>query len=176
MPRDKLTSKQEGYAQDRASGLTQSAAYRNNYGTSNMSAKTVHEAASRLDKNYKVTARIQELQAATEATLAERRLWTTDRLVEEAETNLIGAREGKQFGPANRALDFIGRATGLLSDKPRDPQVPPVTRIIINLPPGVEPPADQIVESSYRELPSPSHALAVGHAESSSSAENSGGE
>ena len=29
----KLTYKQEGYAQDRASGLTQSAAYRNNYDT-----------------------------------------------------------------------------------------------------------------------------------------------
>ena len=40
----KLTYKQEGYAQDRASGLTQSAAYRNNYDTSNMSPKTVHEA------------------------------------------------------------------------------------------------------------------------------------
>jgi len=28
---DNLTAKQKGYAQDRASGLTQSAAYRNNY-------------------------------------------------------------------------------------------------------------------------------------------------
>ena len=72
--RDKLTRKQEGYAQDRASGLAQAAAYRNNYSTSNMASKTVHEAASRLDKDYKVSARIQELQAATEAALAERRL------------------------------------------------------------------------------------------------------
>ena len=46
--RDKLTSKQEGYAQDRALGQTQSAAYRNNYDTSNMAAKTVWEEASRL--------------------------------------------------------------------------------------------------------------------------------
>ncbi len=160
--RDQLTSKQEGYAQDRASGLTQSAAYRTNYGTNNMAAKTVHEAASRLDKNYKVAARIQQLQAATETALAEKRLWTTDRLVDEAETNLIGAREGKQFGPANRALEFIGKATGLLDGKHQEPQVPPITRITINLPPGVEPPVDQVVESSYRELPGPSRELAEG--------------
>ncbi len=160
--RDKLTSKQGGYAQDRASGLTQSAAYRNNYGTSNMAAKTVWEAASRLDKNSKVAARVLELRAATETALAEKRLWTTDRLIEEAETNLLAAREGKQFGPANRALEFIGKATGLLDGKHQEPHVPAVTRITINLAPGVEPPADQIVESSYRELPRPSHALAEG--------------
>ena len=151
--RDKLTSKQEGYAQDRASGLSQSDAYRNNYGTSNTTAKTVWEEASRLDKHPKVALRIQVLQAANESALAEKRLWDVDRLVEEAEVNLIGAREGKQFGPANRALELIGKATGLLDGKHQEPQVP-ITRIIINLPPGVEPPADQIVESSYRELPS----------------------
>ena len=66
----KLTYKQEGYAQDRAFGSTQSVAYRNNYDTSDMAAKTVWEAASRLEKNYKVSARIQELQQATEAALA----------------------------------------------------------------------------------------------------------
>jgi len=151
--RDKLTSKQEGYAQERASGLTQSGAYRNNYDTSNMAAKTVHEAASRLDKNYKVSARIQQLQAATEAALAAQRLWTTDRLVEEAEVNLMAARAGKQMGSANGALEFIGRITGLLNEK-QQPGSVAVTKIVINLAPGVEPPADQIVESSYRELPS----------------------
>ena len=115
MPRYKLTYKQEGYSQDRASGLAQSAAYRNNYGTSNMAAKTVHEAASRLDKNYKVSARILELRQATEAALAAKRLWTTDRLVEAAEQNLDGAQESKQFGSANGALELMGRLTGLLA-------------------------------------------------------------
>ena len=162
--RDKLTSKQEGYAQDRASGLAQSAAYRNSYGTSNMAAKTVHEAASRLDKNSKVAARIQQLRSITETALAEKRLWTTDRLVEEAERNLLGAREGKQFGPANRALEFIGKATGLLDGKLQEQQAA-ITRINIIMPPGAEPPAGQIVESSYRELPGPSPALAEGTAE-----------
>ena len=149
--RDKLTSKQEGYAQERASGLTQSAAYRNNYDTSNMAAKTVHEAASRLDKNYKVTARILELQAATEAALAVKRLWTTDRLIEAAEQNLELSREHKQMGSANGALEFIGRATGLLDGKQRSGGDAPVTKIIINLAPGVEMP-EQVVEGEFRQV------------------------
>ncbi len=161
MPRDNLTSKQEGCSQDRASGLTQSTAYRNNYGTSNMAPQTVWEGASRLEKNSKVAARVLELRAATEVALAAKRLGTTDRLVEEAEANLHGAREGKQFGPANRARELIGKATGLLDGKHQEPQVP-ITRIMINLAPGVEPPADQIVESNYRELPGPSPVLAEG--------------
>ena len=150
--RDKLTSKQGGYAQDRASGLAQSAAYRNNYDTSSMAAKTVHEAASRLDKNYKVTARILELQAATEAALAAKRLWTTDRLVEEAESNLMAARAGKQFGSANGALEFIGRVTGLLNEKHQPGQVQ-VTKIVINLAPGVKVPAEVVEATEYREIP-----------------------
>ena len=88
MRQDELTFKQEGYAQDRATGLSQSAAYRNNYGTSNMAAKTVCEEASRLDKHPKVSARIRELRLATETELAERRLWGVKWLVEEAEVNL----------------------------------------------------------------------------------------
>jgi len=161
--RDKLTSKQEHFAQLVASGATYSDAYRDAYDVSpDASPVTAYVNSSKLAKNTKVALRVQELQQVTETALAVKRLWTTDRLVEEAETNLIGAREGKQFGPANRALDFIGRATGLLSDKPREPQVPPVTRITINLAPGVEPPADQIVESSYRELPGSRPALAEG--------------
>ncbi len=160
MPRDKLTSKQEHFAQLVAAGSTYSDGYRQAYDVSpDASPVTAYVNSSKLVKNTKVALRVQELRQVTETALAEKRLWTTDRLVEEAEANLHGAREGKQFGPANRALEFIGKVTGLLDGKHQEPQVPLVTRIIINLPPGVEPPADQIVESSYRELPGPSPAL-----------------
>ena len=150
----KLTSKQEGYAQDRASGLDRSAAYRNNYGTSNMSDNTVWEEASRLDKHPKVTLRIAELQAATEAALAEKRLWDIERLVDEAETNLDLARIHKQMGSANGALELIGKATGLLSDKPRDPQVQ-ITRVTVVLDrgPDAEGESRLVEETTYRELP-----------------------
>ena len=160
--RDKLTSKQEHFAQLVASGSTYSEAYRQSYDVSpDASPVTAYVNSSKLAKNTKVALRVQELQRVTETALAEKRLWTTDRLVEEAETNLIGAREGKQFGPANRALEFIGKVTGLLDPKHQEPQAA-ITRINIIMPPGAEPPADQIVESSFRELPSPSPALAEG--------------
>ncbi len=163
--RDKLTCKQEGYAQERAAGLTQSAAYRNDYGTSNMSAKTVWEEASRLDKHPKVSARILELQAATETALAEKRLWDVERLVEEAETNLNLARSGgyKGAGSANGALEFIGRVTGLLNEK-QQPGTVAVTKIVINLAPGVEPPPQVVEAAEYRELPRPRPELAEGDA------------
>ena len=48
---------------------------------------------------------------------AERRQWDVARLVEEAEVNLIAAREGKQIGSPNGALELIGRVTGILNNK-----------------------------------------------------------
>ncbi len=158
----KLTAKQEHFAQLIASGTTQSDAYRQAYDVSpDASPVTAYVNSSKLAKNTKVALRVQELQAVTETALAEKRLWDVERLVDEAETNLMAAREGKQFGPANRALEFIGKVTGLLDRKLQEPQAA-ITRINIIMPPGAEPPADQIVESSYRELPGPSHALAEG--------------
>ena len=138
--RDKLTSKQEHFAQLVASGSTYSDAYRQAYDVyPDASPVTAYVNSSKLAKNTKVALRIQSLQAVTETALAEKRLWTTDRLVDEAERNLMAARESRQFGPANRALEFIGKATGLLDGKHQDPQVP-ITRIIVNLAPGVVPP------------------------------------
>ncbi len=123
------------------------------------SAKTAAQQASRLLRNVKV----RQAVATRQKDLAEKRAWDIERLVDEAEVNLDGAREGKQFGSANRALELIGRLTGLVGGKQhQEPQVP-ITRITINLAPGVEPPADQIVEAAeYRELPGPSPALAEG--------------
>ncbi len=89
-----------------------------------------------------------------------------DRLVEAAEVNLDGAREGKQFSSANRALELIGRLTGLVRGKQHQEPHVPITRVIINLAPGVEPPADQIVEAAeYQELPQPSFELSEGMVE-----------
>ena len=147
-----LTSRQEGYVQDRTSGLNRSDAYRNHYSTANMSGKTVNEAACRLDKNSKVAARMLELNVATQATLAAKRVWDKERLLDEAETNLDGAREARQWASANGSLEFIGRATGLITDKQQTPTVP-VTQIIINLAPGVAPPAGMVEATEYRELP-----------------------
>ena len=98
--------------------------------TTPFTLKLLEETASRLDKHPKVSARILELQQATEAALAERRMWDRERLISEAESNLYAAREAKQMGSANGALELIGRVTGLLSSKPPNQNVM-VTKITV---------------------------------------------
>ena len=111
------------------------------------SAKTAAQQASRLLKNVKV----QQTIATRQKDLAEKRAWDVDRLVDEAEENLNKARLLHQMGSANGALEFIGKATGLLSDKHPGTSTP-VTQIVINLAPGVEMPG-QIIEGESREIP-----------------------
>ena len=147
-----LTAKQEQFAQLVASGFAYSEAYRQAYDVSpDASPVTAYVNGSKLAKHTKVALRIQQLQQVTEAALAEKRLWTTDRLVDEAEENLNKARLLHQMGSANGALEFIGKATGLLNDKQQGATAP-VTQIIINLAPGVEMPEQVVEATEYREI------------------------
>ena len=124
-------------------------------------SKTAAQQASRLLRNVKVRQAI----AARQKQLAEKRAWDVERLVEEAETNLDLARAGgyRGAGSANGTLEFIGRVTGLLSDKQRDSSVP-ITRVtaVLNHGPDAEG-NPQIVEArEYRELPRSRPPLAEG--------------
>ena len=105
---------------------------------------------------------IQQAIAVRQKKLAEKRAWDMEKLVDEAETNLHGARDSKQWGSANGALEFIGKASGLLSDKARDMPVT-ITRVTVVLNHGPDSEGNpQIVEATeYRELP-PSPELAEG--------------
>lgn len=58
-----LTIKQEAFCQAYMRLGDKSAAYREVYSCSNMKAETVHERASRLSNEYKVSTRIEELQS-----------------------------------------------------------------------------------------------------------------
>lgn len=147
-----LTAKQESAAQLHAAGSTQVAAYRQSYNVSPTATNhSVHVDATRLFANPAMSLRIQQLRTVDESALAERRAWTLDRLVDAAEQNLAGARESKQWGSANGAVEWIGRATGLVSDKVQ-PGAVAVTKIIINLAPGVEPPVDIVEATEYHEV------------------------
>ena len=57
-----LTAKQEEFVQGIIKGLSQADAYRAAYSSKNMSDKTIHEAASRLMNDSKITARVKELR------------------------------------------------------------------------------------------------------------------
>ena len=112
-----LTSKREIFCQGLAGGLTQSEAYRRSHDASGMKTATLNEEASRLAAVPDVSLRVAELREASTAKFVEKRVWDLERLVDEAETNMAGAREDRQWSAANGSLTTIGKATGLLVDK-----------------------------------------------------------
>jgi len=82
-----LTAKQELFAQNIIKGMSQADAYRSAYSTKNMADKTIHENASRLANDSKVSARISELRGQlTNETImtAQKRLeWLTEAIQSE---------------------------------------------------------------------------------------------
>jgi phage terminase small subunit len=79
-----LTAKQEVFVQNLVKGMSQADAYRSAYSTKNMSDKTIHEAASRLMADSKVSARVNELReqlAGKTIMSAQKRLeWLTEQI------------------------------------------------------------------------------------------------
>jgi len=83
----------------------------------------------------------------------ERRQWDRERLIDAAEENLAGAREAKQFGSANGALELIGRVTGLLNERQQQ-QTVTVTRITVVTTDAAMPRAE-IIEAHRPSLEAP---------------------
>ena len=132
-----LTHKQEHFAQLVAAGATQSDAYRQAYNPSPDSLDTtLWDEASALGRHPVVAPRIQELRQAAQAKMTASQAWNLDRMVTEAETNLDLSRTHKQLGSANGALEIIGRATGILSDKPQNSPPVQITRVVVVLSDG----------------------------------------
>lgn len=101
-----LTANQEQFVQNIIQGMNQADAYRSAYPNSKGSAKTVHEAASRLMGNSKVLARLTELrqELATPAIMsAQKRLeWLTGIIQSQEETT----------GDKLRAVDIMNKMQG----------------------------------------------------------------
>lgn len=128
-----LTSQQEGFVQSIMNGLNQSDAYRANYSTENMLPQTVHEAASHLAAHHKVSTSISEARAAVASELVVQRKWTAEKLADEAEINLQGAREDRAWAPANRAVELMARLSGNLEGPPAHTEVK-ITKVTVILP------------------------------------------
>ena len=77
MAQDKLTAKQEAFAQAIADGLGQADAYRMAYDAEGMKDSTVHPKASRMLSEGKIRARVDELKAM----VVEKQLWTREMSV-----------------------------------------------------------------------------------------------
>lgn len=86
-----LTPKQEQFVQNMVKGMSQADAYRAAYSSNKMSDKTIHEAASRLANDSKISARLSELRGQlTKETImsAQRRLeWLTEVINGEEDIN-----------------------------------------------------------------------------------------
>ena len=119
-----LTAKQEKFAQLVAAGLNYSDAYRKSYDVApSTPGTTFWDHASELARHALVKPRIAELRAAAQKQSLAAQAWTLDRIVEAAEMHRQLALEGgfRGVSAANGALELIGRATGLLADKPTAP-------------------------------------------------------
>jgi phage terminase small subunit len=88
---DKLTIKQERFAQGLFAGLSQREAYKQAYNAERMKDKTIDEAAARLAADSKVAARIQQLTDE----LKERNMVTVERVL--AELAKVGFANGSDF-------------------------------------------------------------------------------
>ena len=77
MTQDKLTAKQEAFAQGIADGLGQADAYRMAYDAEGMKENSVYVNASKLMKNAKVTQRVSDLRSE----MQEKQLWSREMSV-----------------------------------------------------------------------------------------------
>ena len=77
MAQDKLTAKQEAFAQGIADGLGQADAYRMAYDAEGMKENSVYVNASKLMKNAKVTQRVSDLRSEVQ----EKQLWSREMSV-----------------------------------------------------------------------------------------------
>ena len=101
-----LTPKQEKFVQSLIQGMSQADAYRSAYAAKNMSDKTIHEAASRLVADSKVSARLAELrkQTAKETIMsAQKRLEWLTGLIEDRDVSI---------GDKLRAADIMNKMQG----------------------------------------------------------------
>ena len=134
-----LTSKQEHFSQLVASGLTLSDAFRQSYDVlPTTPGTTLWDEASTLARHPLVAPRIQELKAAVQAAALAEIAWDKAQLIRQADRHRELALSGgwRGVGSANGALEIIGRATGILSDKPRDQAPVHITKVVVVLSDG----------------------------------------
>lgn len=100
-----LTDKQEKFAQNLVQGMSQADAYRSAYNTKNMSDKTIHEAASRLVADSKVSARLFELRN----TIAQRAIMSAQKRLEWLTEVVSGEHD---VNAKLKAVDLMNKMTG----------------------------------------------------------------
>ena len=105
-----LTFKQKIFSENIHKGIPYSRAYRKAYNPGGMTPKTLWEAASRLSKNPKVVARLDELKAEKEAEERMLRLSYEELVINELRFLALNSRSGRV---RIKALELLGGTVGL---------------------------------------------------------------
>ena len=108
-----LTDKEELFAQEVASGATQSAAYRKHYDASNMQPQSIHVAASQLRSKTKVSIRIDELKAMAADVAIVDKAMVLRGLLTEAEDSSEGSSQSARVA----AWAHLGKHLNMFIDK-----------------------------------------------------------
>ena len=107
-----ITSRQDMFAENLNNGYNKSDAYREAYGPSVMSKKTTWEAASRLSKNPKVVARLDQLTAEKEQNNRMFHLSYEDKIINKL-WDIVDTSKNKRVRV--KALELLGRSCGLFT-------------------------------------------------------------
>lgn len=112
---DKLTSRQENFAQGLADGLTNSEAYRRAYSAEGMKPSTVHVEGCKLAQHPKVSRRVNEILAEKRA----KHSMLTERQTDRVWRNVWRLAEGQGVPPSvqQAALALAAKMAGMLTDK-----------------------------------------------------------
>jgi hypothetical protein len=109
-----LTGKQRHFARCLANGMTMTESYIEAYEASNMKRSTINEAASRLNKDERISARVQQLIALKEQAL----IRSTVGLKSQVLTKLVGFMDNAtpQDTAKLRAAELLGKSIGLFKE------------------------------------------------------------
>lgn len=108
-----LTSKQNKFIESIIEGSCQSDAYRLAYSKTEMSSKTIWEAASRLSKNPKVVARLDQLTTEKEQNNRMFNLSYEDKIINKL-WDIVDTAKNKRVRV--KALELLGRSCGLFAN------------------------------------------------------------
>lgn len=110
---DKLTPKQEAFVLAYVESGSASDAYRKAYAAGGMTAKSIHETASRLLADPKIASRVAQLQAAA----ADRAVLTLEKHMDDLKQLRNAAVKAGKWSAAISAEIARGKAAGLYVDR-----------------------------------------------------------
>ena len=104
-----MSNKREAFCRYIAiDGLTASDSYRKAFNTNPINQSSIHEQASKLMSNDKVSTRIEALKAD----ISDKLVWNKAEIMNQLAINVEASREANQFAASNRSLELLGKAVG----------------------------------------------------------------